>query len=105
MILPKRRGFLLGAGALLMAPAIVRASSLMPVSVPKWDAPMLIDGMPVNLTEDGYSTRLVHFHGDVFCVASVRFIGDGGQSDAVYKTDDMGATWQLVSSITTHGQT
>jgi hypothetical protein len=30
--IPKRRGFLLGAGALLMAPAIVRASSLMPTS-------------------------------------------------------------------------
>lgn len=28
----KRRGFLLGAGGLLMAPALVRASSLMPVS-------------------------------------------------------------------------
>ncbi len=33
MIQPKRRGFLIGAGALLMAPAIVRASSIMPVSV------------------------------------------------------------------------
>lgn len=35
MILPKRRGFLLGAAALLAAPSIVRASSLMPVVVPE----------------------------------------------------------------------
>lgn len=33
MIVPSRRGFLLGAGALLAAPAIVRVSALMPVSV------------------------------------------------------------------------
>jgi hypothetical protein len=33
MILPSRRRFLLGAGALIAAPSIVRASSLMPVSV------------------------------------------------------------------------
>jgi hypothetical protein len=33
MIVPSRRGFLFGAGALLAAPAIVRASNLMPVSV------------------------------------------------------------------------
>lgn len=30
-----RRGFLIGAGALLMAPAIVRLASIMPVSVLK----------------------------------------------------------------------
>jgi len=35
IMLSKRRGFLFGAGSLLMAPAIVRASSLMPVSVLK----------------------------------------------------------------------
>ena len=33
MILPSRRRFLLGAGALLTAPAIVRVASIMPVSV------------------------------------------------------------------------
>ena len=33
MMIPSRRRFLLGAGALLAAPSIVRASSLMPVSV------------------------------------------------------------------------
>jgi hypothetical protein len=31
MIVPSRRGFLFGAGALLATPAIVRASNLMPV--------------------------------------------------------------------------
>jgi hypothetical protein len=33
LIIPSRRRFLLGAGALLAAPAIVRVASLMPVSV------------------------------------------------------------------------
>lgn len=33
LILPSRRRFLLGAGALLAAPAIVRVASIMPVSV------------------------------------------------------------------------
>lgn len=33
LILPSRRRFLFGAGALLAAPAIVRVASLMPVSV------------------------------------------------------------------------
>lgn len=33
MIQPSRRRFLLGAGALLAAPSIVRVASLMPVSV------------------------------------------------------------------------
>lgn len=33
LIVPSRRRFLLGAGAVLAAPSIVRAASLMPVSV------------------------------------------------------------------------
>lgn len=35
MIIPSRRGFLLGIASFLAAPAIVRAASLMPVSVLK----------------------------------------------------------------------
>jgi hypothetical protein len=34
-----RRGFITGLTGLLVAPAIVRASSLMPVSVVSWDTP------------------------------------------------------------------
>lgn len=37
--IPSRRGFMLGAGAMLAAPAIVRVASLMPVSVAGLDAP------------------------------------------------------------------
>lgn len=33
LIIPTRRGFLIGVGVLLAAPAIVRATSIMPISV------------------------------------------------------------------------
>lgn len=52
LMLPKRRGFLFGAGALLLAPAIVRASSLMPSSTLKDVAPVpgpMIDGVALQV--------------------------------------------------------
>jgi hypothetical protein len=43
-----RRSLFLGSAALLAAPSIVRAASLMPLSVPKLVMPAL-DGSPVSL--------------------------------------------------------
>lgn len=45
----KRRGLLLGLGALFAAPAIVRAASLMPVSVLK--PKLLIDGLDIDVPD------------------------------------------------------
>lgn len=41
MIVPSRRRFLFGAAVLLAAPAIAKASSLMPISTAPWRAPKL----------------------------------------------------------------
>jgi hypothetical protein len=49
LLVPSRRGFLIGFGALLAAPAIVRASSLMPVSV-----------LPASVVEDPLLSLDIH---------------------------------------------
>lgn len=54
-----RRGFLIGAGcAVLAAPAIVRASSLMPVRVPKVVVPEVVLYTPTGHALDAWAREL-----------------------------------------------
>jgi hypothetical protein len=55
--IPSRRGFLLGAGALLAAPAIVRVSALMPVSVVEEEGWRLLECAKASWTQIAISGK------------------------------------------------
>lgn len=101
LLQPKRRGFLLGAGALLMAPAIVRASSLMPVSVHGPHAVVIGDKIAI-LGEWGNELGR---HGDLSPFTSLVSIARAPGFEEICQTDDGGKTWRVISRTTTHGQT
>lgn len=57
LAIPSRRGFLLGAGALLAAPAIVRVSALMPVSVVEEEGWRLLECAKASWTQIAISGK------------------------------------------------